>query len=113
MRRSVPWGRWWGRGTTTPSAVWRGATASKRGPLFWEYGRNEKSFSYPPLLRDRSPNLAVRDGPWKLLINADGSGAQLFDVVTDRSETNDLAGKQPGRVQRLTKLVLDWRKALP
>ena len=49
----------------------------------------------------------------KLLVNADGLGAQLFDVVTDRSETTDLAGQQPDRVQRLTKLVRDWRKSLP
>lgn len=95
------------------SAALEGKSEPRSRPLFWEYGRNEKSFSYPPIARDRSPNLAVRDGPWKLLINADGSGAQLFDVVTDRSETNDLAAKQPGHVQRLTKLLLDWRKALP
>ena len=30
-------------------------------PLFWEYGRNAQSFKYPAG-RDRSPNLAVRDG---------------------------------------------------
>jgi arylsulfatase A-like enzyme len=95
------------------SAALEGKPVRRARPLFWEYGRNEKSFSYPPLPRDRSPNLAVRDGPWKLLVNADGSGAQLFDVVTDRSETNDLASQQPDHVQRLTKLVLDWRKSLP
>jgi arylsulfatase A-like enzyme len=95
------------------SAALEGKPVQRTRPLFWEYGRNEKFFSYPPLPHDRSPNLAVRDGPWKLLINADGSGAQLFDVVTDRSETTDLAGQQPDRVQRLTKLVRDWRKSLP
>lgn len=95
------------------SAALEGRLVRRARPLVWEYGRNEKSFSYPPNKRDRSPNLAARDGRWKLLVNADGSDAQLFDVVTDRFETNDLAGPQPGHVQRLTKLVLDWRKSLP
>lgn len=90
-----------------------GKVLERRKPLFWEYGRNESFFKYPQNPGDRSPNLAVRDGSWKLLVNADGTGAQLFDVLADRDEIADLAATQPEVVRRLTKLALDWRKSWP
>jgi hypothetical protein len=86
--------------------------------LFWEYGRNDTSFDYPSVRNgarrgDRSPNLAVRDGRWKLLVGADGTGAELYDVSADPAETNDLAAIRPELVTRLTTRVLDWRRLLP
>src|SRR5262245_4595525 len=62
------------------SAALRGESSQRQRPLFWEYGRNNQSFRYPQG-RDRSPNLAMREGPWKLLLNADGAGAELYDVI--------------------------------
>jgi arylsulfatase A-like enzyme len=87
-------------------------------PLYWEYGRNDTSFDYPTVRNgarrgDRSPNLAVRDGRWKLLVNADGTGAELYDLPADPAETKDLAATHPEQVTRLTKLLLEWRKSLP
>ena len=87
-------------------------------PLFWEYGRNDTSFDYPTVRNgarrgDRSPSLAVLEGSWKLLVNVDGTGAELYDLSTDPAETKDLASTQPERVARLTKLVLEWRSSLP
>jgi arylsulfatase A-like enzyme len=90
-----------------------GQTKAKRSrPLFWEYGRNNESFRYPSG-HDRSPNLAVRDGSWKLLVNADGSGAELYDVVTDRAESQNVAAQQPEIAKRLIDQALAWRRALP
>ena len=86
--------------------------AERRGPLFWEYGRNE-SFSHPRQRPDRSPNLAMRDGDWKLLVNDDGTGAELYDLATDVGETRDVAGDHPEVVERLRRTVLQWRRALP
>jgi arylsulfatase A-like enzyme len=94
------------------SDVLHGESRARTRPLFWEYGRNNESFSYPPG-RDRSPNVAVRDGPWKLLINADGSAAELYNVVADRSESNDLTHAHPELVKRLTQQALAWRASLP
>ncbi len=82
-------------------------------PLYWEYGRNEKHFLYPRNQRDRSPNVAIRDGKWKLLINADGSDGQLYDLTNDPSESRDLASEQPGLATRLTESALAWRTSLP
>jgi arylsulfatase A-like enzyme len=87
-------------------------SAARRKPLFWEYGRNDESFAYPQG-KDRSPNVAVRKGKWKLLVNANGSGAELYDLSTDIAEASNLAEKEPAVAKRLSRAALDWRKSLP
>ncbi len=94
------------------SAALLGRTVTRQQPLFWEYGRNAGPFIYPKG-RDRSPNLAVREGSWKLLINTDGSGAELYDVMTDRAEAHDLSAAKPEIARRLSEATLRWWKALP
>jgi len=89
-----------------------GKAASRRAPLFWEYGRNAVSFAYPQG-KDRSPNVAVRDGKWKLLINADGSGAELYDLTKDIAEANNLIEQETSVTKRLSHAALDWRKSFP
>ncbi len=86
--------------------------AKRRRPSFWEYGRNEESFAYPQS-RDRSPSVAVRDGKWKLLVNANGSGAELYDLSKDFQEENNLADKETAVAKRLSRAAVDWRKSLP
>jgi arylsulfatase A-like enzyme len=94
-----------------PAVVDRGLN-NRSKPLYWEYGRNDKSFAYPRG-RDRSPNVAVRDGNWKLLVNADGSGAELYDLARDPKEAKNVAGDHADVTERLTKAALDWRRSLP
>lgn len=94
------------------SANWRGQTASKRAPLYWEYGRNDTdAFRYPA--NDRSPPLAVRRDHLKLLVKPDGTGAELYDLAADAQESNNLASARPDAVREMTKLVLDWRATWP
>lgn len=94
------------------SAALLGTPLVRTSPLFWEYGRNGESFKYPEG-RDRSPNVAVRDGQWKLLVNADGAGAELYDLAGDPNETKNLATERPEIAQRLTGRALAWRRSLP
>ncbi|MCX7007226.1 MAG: sulfatase-like hydrolase/transferase [Kiritimatiellaeota bacterium] len=94
------------------SAAWFGKTLKRTKPLFWEYGRNNKAFKYPAG-RDRSPNVAVRDGKWKLLVNAEGTQTELYDLEKDANETQNLAEQQTEIAARLRQLALDWRRALP
>lgn len=100
-------------GESFASSLLQGKTFGRSKPLFWEYGRNTNSFGFPGLAQNRSPNLAMRDKNWKLLVNADGTGAQLFDVAKDPKESNDLAAAESVEVQRLKGQVLSWRKSLP
>jgi arylsulfatase A-like enzyme len=82
---------------------------SRSGPLF---------FRRPP---DRPgnkgegnlPDLAVRDGRWKLLCEYDGSRPQLFNLDADRGEQNNVAAKNSDVVDRLTAAVLAWHKSMP
>lgn len=93
------------------SAVWRGRKVMGRPALFWEYGRNATFFKYPA--GGRSPNLAVRRNQWKLLVYADGSRPELYDLVADPAESRNLATEQPDQTRELTRLALDWRETWP
>jgi uncharacterized sulfatase len=55
----------------------------------------------------------MRDGPWKLLVNADGSGAELYDVITDRAESQNVAADHPELARRMTDQAIAWRRSLP
>ena len=102
------------------SAAWLGKPFTRTKPLFWEYGRNNKSFKYPGG-RDRSPNVAVREGKWKLLVYANGTQAprqssgqaELYDLEKDAKETQNLAEQEKEVTVRLRQLALDWRRSLP
>jgi len=77
-------------------------------PLFWLRPPDR-----PGPANDPFPDLAVRDGDWKLLINEDGTSPQLYDLSKDIKEKNNLASEKPDVVERLKRMVLDWRKSMP
>jgi arylsulfatase A-like enzyme len=94
------------------SAVLLGKPASRNRDMFWEYGRNNIAFRYPAG-RDKSPNLAVRSGEWKLLMNSDGTDIQLFNIVKDKNETTNVADREPAIAAKLKDRLLQWWGALP
>lgn len=77
-------------------------------PLFW---RRPPDRPGPPA--NRFPDLAVRDGKWKLLAEMDGSQPQLYDLNADPAEAKNLAAEQPEVVERLRKALLEWNATLP
>ncbi len=90
-----------------------GQSQTRHRPIFWEYGRNtNKAFAYPGG-KDRSPNVAVREGSWKLLVNADATDAQLYNLDSDPHETTNVAYSEPETATRLKQMALEWRKGLP
>lgn len=95
------------------SAALQGQSPTRKKALFWEYGRNPTSFAYPQDAYHRSPNVAARDGHWKLLVNANGRDPQLFDLSKDPREEHNLAADQREIAARLTEAALQWRKSLP
>jgi arylsulfatase len=69
----------------------KGNLFPNRGPLFWEHEGNR----------------AVRDGDWKL-IAAHREPWQLYNMIEDRTELNDLADKYPQKVAELKAEYEAW-----
>jgi arylsulfatase A-like enzyme len=55
----------------------------------------------------------VRHGKWKLLIELDGTRAELFDLEADPFERHNLAAAQPHLVAELAEELNRWRQTLP
>jgi hypothetical protein len=53
------------------------------------------------------------DGRWKLLVNADGTKTELYDISKDSSESINLATEHADVTKRMTDRALAWRKGLP
>jgi uncharacterized sulfatase len=60
--------------------------------------------------KDNLPDLAIRDGNWKLLVDRDGSRPELFDIAADPNESKNLADANPQVVKRLSARVIAWDK---
>ena len=96
-------------GEALPDVLLGKSTASRQAMLFFRRPPDRDAFYGV----DDLPDLAVRDGNWKLLCEYDGSDAMLYDLAVDAGETNNLVDKQPQVVERLTKAVLAWNQSLP
>ncbi|MFM9000624.1 MAG: sulfatase, partial [Opitutia bacterium] len=83
----------------------------RSAPLFWRRPPDRKNWL--PAIPAAQPDLAVRDGRWKLLCEHDGSKPILFDLETDPGETRDVASAQPEVATRLTRAVLAWHASMP
>jgi arylsulfatase A-like enzyme len=90
------------------SDIWLGQSRPRTKPLLWEW-----RFNIAGHVANRSPQLAIRDGDWKLLINPDRSRAELYDLRRDRMQVDNVAGQQPDVVARLSEKVLAWHAQLP
>jgi arylsulfatase A-like enzyme len=102
------------------SAALRGEKVVRHKPLLWEYGRKpgaagkvKNGFPYPKEPDAKSPDIAIRDGDWKLLVNTDGTQNELYHLGKDPNETTNLAETEKDTAERLKKAALDWRRALP
>lgn len=73
-------------------------------PLIWSRPPDR------PGPRGSLPDLAIRDGDWKLLIEADGTRPELYDLATDISESKNVAKQNPEVVKRLKDKLLSWNE---
>jgi arylsulfatase A-like enzyme len=78
--------------------VLRGEQRPAPERLFWEW----------------AGTCAVREGQWKLVWDTlnRAEAWQLYDVVADRTETNDLAAQQPERVKAMAAAYAAWARPL-
>lgn len=85
----------------------------REAPIFFRRPPDRPGFMprYGP--DEDNPDLAVRDGKWKFLINYDHSSPQLFDLDADISESNNIASEYPEVAKRLEKAVFEWNATMP
>jgi arylsulfatase A-like enzyme len=70
------------------------STGAPHEALFWSNG----------------PNIAVRQGNWKLVKSYDNTW--LFDLASDIGESKNLANSKPKIVEQLEKLYQEWRSQM-
>ena len=98
-------------GENIASALLGQNEVSRSAPIFWRRPPDRKTVS--DKLPERLPDLAMRDGNWKLLCDYDGIKPQLYDLAKDRAETTNLAIQHPDIVSRMTKQLTKWHQSMP
>ncbi len=80
------------------------ATPQRKTPIMWVRPPDR------PGPMNSLPDLAIRDGDLKLLVDEDGTNAELFDLAEDPGETKNIAKVRPQDAERLKQQVLEWKK---
>jgi arylsulfatase A-like enzyme len=83
--------------------------SSRTAPLFFRRPPDRPG----PAGRNNLPDLAVREGTWKLLCEYDGARPQLYDLAADPAEANNVAPQHSEIVRRLSAAVTQWHQSLP
>jgi arylsulfatase A-like enzyme len=90
------------------SDVFSGRQRARAKPLMWEWRFRIAGDPF-----HHSPQLAIREGDWKLLMNPDRSRVELYEIKKDLTQLNNVAGHHSEIVARLSEKVLAWQKELP
>jgi uncharacterized sulfatase len=92
-------------GQDLSKAILGDSTAQRTAPVMWVRPPDR------PGPRNNFPDLAIRDGKWKLLVFREGTRAELFDIDNDPNEKTNLAKKEPAIAKKLTDQVIAWDRA--
>lgn len=90
-----------------------GAPQDREKSIFWEYKRNDSQAFPKAMGADASPNVAIRNEDWKLLVNQNGSDVMLFNLKEDQFERNNVKDKYPEITEDLQNQAIGWRNSLP
>ena len=76
------------------------------------YIKNEnKSRPHETLFWKKDCRASVRHGDWKLIRFPDRP-AELYNIIEDESEQNDLASNYPDKVREMYKMIFEWESEL-
>jgi len=78
-------------------SVLHGETPQREKPLFWEWAQGQ----------------AVYENSWKLVRHGLDTTWELYNLDNDPVETNNLAEKEPDKVNELNLLFKNWKTSLP
>ncbi|MEM6885282.1 MAG: sulfatase-like hydrolase/transferase [Verrucomicrobiota bacterium] len=88
--------------------ILKGANRQRNKPIFWEWRFKVRGpETYSP------PQLAVREGDWKLFMNPDGTKVELYHIPDDPQELSNVADKYHERVETMKATLLQWKGSLP
>ncbi len=96
-------------GEPLPDVLLGKSSASRMQPLYFRRPPDRDVFYGI----DNLPDLAVRHKKWKLLCEYDGTLVQLYDLETDRGETNDVSRENLEVVERLKNQLVAWHDSMP
>ncbi len=88
--------------------ILRGSGRQRKTTLYWEYRFGVAGDSI-----HHNPQLAIREGNWKLLCNPDGSRVELYDLSDHKSDVDNVADTHLDIARRLTEKLIAWQKTLP
>lgn len=81
----------------------------RKSPMYWEFGQHFVGRPAPGnAYQTRSPNIAVRDGDWKVLVNYDGTSLELYNLRDDVYETENVADKYPKIAEKMKRMAIEW-----
>jgi uncharacterized sulfatase len=82
--------------------------AKRKQAVFWQRPPDRKIVE-----GNQQPDLAIREGKFKMLINTNGSGVELYDILNDERESKNIADAHPEMVKALSDKVWRWYATLP
>jgi arylsulfatase A-like enzyme len=89
----------------------------RSSPLFWNMNRGTSAAHSNPNSSGAGANgqevLGVRNGKWKLLINAQGTAPELYDIPNDPAEGTNRAQQNQAVVNLLSQQALSIRYSTP
>ena len=77
------------------------------------FKRSKPMMWHHPLAGSFSPELAIREGQWKLLMDPDGKRLEVYNLAEDHSESDNLAHDHPEVTTRLRNTLLNWYRTIP
>jgi arylsulfatase A-like enzyme len=87
------------------TAALAGKTVDRTRPLYWDLRENNIGDFI-----NQSPKLVIRDGPWKLLMENDGTRIELYNIAANPLEVDNLADTHAEVAARLARELAGWKK---
>jgi N-acetylgalactosamine-6-sulfatase len=86
--------------------LWLGRPFARDKPMFWEWRGNHSQPANWPVF-------GMRDGPWTLLLDESGDRQELYHVLNDRAQSENLAAANGQRVSAMSEAIQNWKATLP